>query len=87
MPENAADVAHLNYLHGPGILSGVDLRETHNSFHFLTHQWHAAWEPQKTEETKHLSVLTLLHRLCIFGVPVSIFDLNVTATQVRLSPL
>lgn len=29
MPENAADVAHLNYLHGPILLSGTDLRDTH----------------------------------------------------------
>ena len=28
VPENAADVAHLNYLHGPNLLNGVDLRYT-----------------------------------------------------------
>ena len=29
VPENGADVAHLHYLHGPGLLTGTDLRTTH----------------------------------------------------------
>ena len=29
VPENAADVAHLNYLHGPCLLTGTDLRYSH----------------------------------------------------------
>lgn len=29
VPENAADVAHLSYLHGPALLGGTDLRQIH----------------------------------------------------------
>lgn len=83
VPENAADVAHLNYLHGPGLLAGTDLRETHaTSWQFLKHEWFASWAPETDEDRKHLSVLKLTHRLSVFGTCIPILDLHVVATQV-----
>lgn len=85
VPENAADVAHLHYLHGPGLLDGTDLRTTHgknSKFNFLRHEWEASWAPEKDEENKHLSVLNLVHRLKLFGIGLPMLDLHVTATQV-----
>eukprot|EP00045_Choanoeca_perplexa_P007238 m.64040 g.64040 ORF g.64040 m.64040 type:complete len:449 (+) comp13992_c0_seq1:136-1482(+) len=83
VPENAADVAHLNYLHGPGLLSGTDLRDTHDKkFEFLKHEWYASWAPETDEDKKHLSVLKLTHRLKMFGMFIPMLDLHVTATQV-----
>eukprot|EP00730_Choanoeca_flexa_P003140 TRINITY_DN11302_c0_g1_i9.p3 TRINITY_DN11302_c0_g1~~TRINITY_DN11302_c0_g1_i9.p3 ORF type:complete len:230 (+),score=30.67 TRINITY_DN11302_c0_g1_i9:952-1641(+) len=83
VPENAADVAHLNYLHAPGLLSGTDLRETHDKkYEFLQHEWLASWAAETDDGRRHLSVLTLTHRLKMFGWALPMLDLRVTATQV-----
>ncbi|KAL8174272.1 UNVERIFIED_CONTAM: hypothetical protein K2H54_041161 [Gekko kuhli] len=40
IPENAADIAHLSFLHGPCIMNGVDLRYTKSKFwKFIQHNW------------------------------------------------
>eukprot|EP01147_Barroeca_monosierra_P000688 gene688-3988_t len=84
VPENAADVAHLHYLHGPGLLAGTDLRKTHSTsmLDFVKHNWYASWEPVDEPGKKHLSVLKLVHRLSLLGWELPMLDLNVTATQV-----
>ncbi|EGD74810.1 hypothetical protein PTSG_07043 [Salpingoeca rosetta] len=83
VPENGADVAHLHYLHGPGLLSGTDLRDTHSSrFEFVKHNWYASWAPVEEPGKKHLSVLNLVHRLSIFGHELPVMDIKLTATQV-----
>ena len=50
VPENGADVPHLNFLHGPIILAGNDLRTTHkpswyNPTSWMEHTWDASWKP------------------------------------------
>lgn len=83
VPENGADVAHLHYLHGPGLLTGTDLRTTHNPlFDFVKHNWYASWAPEEAPDRKHLSILKLVHRLSVFGWEVPALDLHITATQV-----
>jgi cholesterol 7-dehydrogenase len=82
VPENAADVAHLNFLHGPILIAGTDLRKTHSKLTFLQHGWEASWAPCEEEGKKHMSVLKLLHYITIFGYRVKAFDLLVTATQI-----
>ncbi|XP_034292210.1 cholesterol 7-desaturase nvd-like isoform X2 [Pantherophis guttatus] len=40
IPENAADVAHLSFLHNPSVISGNDLRFTDNHrWAFFRHTW------------------------------------------------
>lgn len=40
IPENAADMAHLAFLHGPAILGGSDLRYTRSKlWDFMKHIW------------------------------------------------
>lgn len=82
VPENAADVAHLNYLHGPVLLNGTDLRYTDSRFRFVRHEWDASWAPEKEPGREHLSVLHLTHRITVLGVRLPIMDFHVTATQV-----
>eukprot|EP00054_Salpingoeca_dolichothecata_P017779 m.107689 g.107689 ORF g.107689 m.107689 type:complete len:449 (-) comp22591_c0_seq4:206-1552(-) len=83
VPENAADVAHLDYLHGPGLPNGTDLRSTQTGmFNFIRHHWTASWEPEKEEDKKHMSVLNLSHNLTVFGMPFNFMHLDVKATQI-----
>ncbi|NXC44455.1 DAF36 desaturase, partial [Penelope pileata] len=76
IPENAADTAHLAFLHGPAILSGSDLRYTQSRlWAFMKH----VWEP---EPHGHCSRMLLQHTATICGKHFSLLDLSVSARQV-----
>ncbi|KFP57791.1 Cholesterol desaturase daf-36, partial [Cathartes aura] len=82
IPENAADTAHLAFLHGPAILGGSDLRYTRSKlWDFMKHIWKAEWWPEP-EPNKHCSRLLVQHTATIFGKHISLMDLTVSARQV-----
>lgn len=83
IPENGADVAHLSILHGDMALGGQYAAEANTSIWNIlgSHKWKAAWKADKNQW--HLSKLELEHKLKVFKKFV-IFQMNVTADQVRL---
>ncbi|CAM5102459.1 unnamed protein product [Natator depressus] len=82
IPENAADFAHLTFLHEPVFMSGVDLRYTHSKlWESVKHCWKAEWQPEP-EPNKHCSQLVVKHSLTVFGKPFSLMDFTVRARQV-----
>ncbi|XP_062447236.1 cholesterol 7-desaturase nvd-like, partial [Rhea pennata] len=82
IPENAADTAHLTFLHGPAILSGTDLRYTRSKlWGFMKHIWKAEWQPEPGPN-KHCSQLLIKHSATVFGKHFSLLDLTVSARQV-----
>uniref|UniRef100_A0A8V1A9B8 3-ketosteroid-9-alpha-monooxygenase oxygenase component-like C-terminal domain-containing protein n=1 Tax=Gallus gallus TaxID=9031 RepID=A0A8V1A9B8_CHICK len=82
IPENAADTAHLAFLHGPAILSGSDLRYTKSRlWDFMKHVWKAEWQPEP-EPHRHCSHMQLQHTATIFGRRFPLLDLSVSARQV-----
>ncbi|KFW82759.1 Cholesterol desaturase daf-36, partial [Manacus vitellinus] len=82
IPENAADTAHLAFLHGPAILGGSDPRYTRSRlWDFMKHTWKAEWQPEP-EPNAHCSRLLLQHSATIFGKRLSLMDLTVSARQV-----
>ncbi|XP_063001020.1 cholesterol 7-desaturase nvd-like [Elgaria multicarinata webbii] len=82
IPENAADVAHLTFLHGPFILSGMDLRYTNSPlWAFFKHHWQSEWQPEPEPEA-HCSSMHVHHSVTVFGKHVSLLDLTVSVRQV-----
>ncbi|NWR78148.1 DAF36 desaturase, partial [Centropus unirufus] len=82
IPENAADMAHLAFLHGPAILGGSDLRYTRcRLWDFMKHIWKAEWRPEP-EPNEHCSHMLVQHSVTIFGKHFSLMDLTVSARQV-----
>ncbi|KFW93402.1 Cholesterol desaturase daf-36, partial [Phalacrocorax carbo] len=82
IPENAADTAHLAFLHGPTILGGSDLRYTRSKlWDFMKHVWKAEWWPEP-EPNEHCSQLLIQHTTTIFKKHFSLMDLTVSARQV-----
>ncbi|KAM8934360.1 cholesterol 7-desaturase nvd-like [Pelodytes ibericus] len=82
IPENAADIAHLSFLHEPGILSGTDLRYTKSkTWEFVKHSWEVQWAPE-LPPNKHCSQMLLNHGMLLFGKRIPLLDLNVVARQV-----
>ncbi|XP_053138678.1 cholesterol 7-desaturase nvd-like [Hemicordylus capensis] len=82
IPENAADTAHLSFLHGPTFLSGMDLRYTNSKFwEFFKHHWQAEWQPEPEPDT-HCSHLRVKHSTTLFGKHFPLLDLAISARQV-----
>ncbi|XP_056207957.1 cholesterol 7-desaturase nvd-like [Falco biarmicus] len=82
IPENAADVAHLFFLHGPAVLGGSDLRYIRAKvWAFMKHIWKAEWQAEP-EPSEHCSRLLLQHKATIFGKHISLLDLTVSVRQV-----
>lgn len=69
IPENGADVAHLDYIHGDFLLSWLRI---------LRHTWSARWDPQH-EPTGHIAKLILNQKVSIFGlsIPGTSLDSNI----------
>jgi len=85
VPENGADVPHLNFLHSPIIAVGTDLRHTQTgygpSWAWIQHTWDASWVPGKGDKS-HVAVLKLDHGISLFGIKLPPLNFNVVAYQV-----
>jgi len=79
IPENGADMSHLNYLHRPALHKGADLSKIDFACTWDTtiHEWNGNWH----QEEDHVGVLTLHHTLKIFGFNIPITDVKVKARQ------
>ncbi|KAG8230503.1 hypothetical protein J437_LFUL010603, partial [Ladona fulva] len=66
IPENGADVAHLNAVHAPLLTSGNDLR-TNGGSKFASHVWFASWSANQEEGLKHTAMMNLRHELRLFN--------------------
>lgn len=79
IPENGADVAHLNAVHGPNMLTGSDIRYSRQPWaSFGIHSWNAQWSACTEENKQHLATMTLTHSIKLFNkIEVSSMDVNV----------
>ncbi|XP_061165165.1 cholesterol 7-desaturase nvd-like [Saccostrea echinata] len=82
VPENGADVQHLQCVHTPLMTSGIDLRHMWNKlWSFGSHSWLASWEAHPPPE-EHIGTMTLKHSLNLFGKQLSGLDMDVKARQI-----
>ncbi|XP_059475988.1 cholesterol 7-desaturase nvd 1 [Neocloeon triangulifer] len=83
IPENGADVAHLNAIHGPSLLAGGSL----NTSGFLAggswarHLWTASWAAQTASGETHKAVLSLRHEFRLFS-KFALINMDVNAVQI-----
>jgi len=86
LPENGADISHLNTLH-------------HSATRGITHQWEATWVPlgesteksatadnnnntTKTTNLSHWTEIRLTERTILFGIPLKFLDVKVVVNQI-----
>ncbi|XP_078739190.1 LOW QUALITY PROTEIN: cholesterol 7-desaturase nvd-like [Lampetra fluviatilis] len=82
IPENAADVAHINHLHSPIILSGSDLRFSNPPrWGFTKHLWDVQWSPEAAPNL-HCSRMLLHHHVTVWGHELPLATIDVVARQV-----
>ncbi|CAI5455943.1 unnamed protein product [Caenorhabditis angaria] len=84
IPENGADIAHLNYLHksAPPVTKGSDIVKTNLSDMnpIVEHVWNGKWEV-KSDEDKHCGVMHLDQYMKIFGFRVPLTSSKLVAEQ------
>jgi len=81
IPENGADIQHINHLHVPNIFKGSDLLDTFTNNQVMDiaqHAWNGDW---KTEE-EHVASIQLTHSLALFDGKFNLFSMTVNALQI-----
>uniref|UniRef100_A0A915PY86 cholesterol 7-desaturase n=1 Tax=Setaria digitata TaxID=48799 RepID=A0A915PY86_9BILA len=83
IPENGADIAHLNYLHLAGINKGNDITkiEMENPEPIIRHVWDGRWE-QQPEPEKHIGVMYLKQVMTIMKLPIPLTYSDLQARQI-----
>lgn len=80
IPENGADVAHLNQIHSSSVIGSGSLENRHKWFErILKHEWIANWSPCPAPN-QHMSTVETLSISKIFGF--KIFELNFNIKQI-----
>ncbi|KAK6058919.1 rieske [2Fe-2S] domain protein, partial [Cooperia oncophora] len=85
IPENGADIAHLNYLHLTGPNRGNNLFniDLDNTNPVIRHIWDGKWAPQTGEDT-HLSVMHLDQYMTFAGFKIPLTSSRLRAEQVNI---
>eukprot|EP00095_Tigriopus_kingsejongensis_P003629 maker-scaffold341_size202020-snap-gene-0.7 protein:Tk03629 transcript:maker-scaffold341_size202020-snap-gene-0.7-mRNA-1 annotation:"3-chlorobenzoate- -dioxygenase oxygenase subunit" len=82
IPENGADVAHLNAVHKTTILAGGEPSPWIQRFtQWAWHEWGIQWSPETEKGSGHRARVELRHDMKIFG-NLTLFSLNVVGEQI-----
>nr|XP_018915694.1 PREDICTED: cholesterol 7-desaturase-like isoform X2 [Bemisia tabaci] len=80
VPENGADLAHLNVIHSPLMLGGSDLRYYEKLWTaFARHHWAGTWHANT--DAPHTATMHLSHEVRLFN-KVRVITVKVTAEQI-----
>ncbi|XP_055613089.1 cholesterol 7-desaturase nvd isoform X2 [Uranotaenia lowii] len=82
IPENGADIAHLNAVHGPNVMYGSE-NGSSGSKHFVfgMHAWQANWNAPTENDPSHIAWMDLKHSFRVFN-KLEICTVNVKAYQI-----
>lgn len=82
IPENGADVAHLNAVHSPNMFAGSDLRYTRSAWAaFGTHAWDAKWQASAEKGQEHIANIALKHSMKLFE-KIQLVTMDVQVNQI-----
>ncbi|VDK43866.1 unnamed protein product [Anisakis simplex] len=83
LPENGADIAHLNYLHLAGVLRGNDITKIEMEVKepIIRHIWDGKWEPQP-EPNQHIAIMYLNQVMTFMKTEIPLTRSNLQAKQI-----
>uniref|UniRef100_A0A1I7YMA5 cholesterol 7-desaturase n=1 Tax=Steinernema glaseri TaxID=37863 RepID=A0A1I7YMA5_9BILA len=83
IPENGADIAHLNYLHLIGVNEGNNITriQMDKTEPLIRHVWNGKWE-QEPAPNKHISAMFLKQFMTCAGVPIPLTYSDLKAIQI-----
>ncbi|KAG4068976.1 hypothetical protein HA402_005637 [Bradysia odoriphaga] len=81
IPENGADVAHLNVVHKPAMFTGGKPTDSVFKWSFLKHVWSASWAANEQLGQEHQAVMKVHHHMSVFD-KISLMSMDVEAHQI-----
>ena len=86
MPENGADVNHLNVVHVPTMFAGPKLTNKWPSYWQIAmkHVWEGRWNACEEKGKKHVAIINVAHHLQLFNITLPFLVVHVKAVQVCL---
>lgn len=81
MPENGADVAHLNVVHKTAVMTGGQPDAAVFQWGFLKHVWSANWAANDRPGEEYKALMKVHHHVSIFN-KISLMNMDVEAHQV-----
>lgn len=81
IPENGADVSHLNVVHRPAMMMGGKPKDAVFQWGFLKHVWSASWAANNQPGEEYKALMKVHHHLSIFN-KISLMSMDVEAHQV-----
>ncbi|CAG7827980.1 unnamed protein product [Allacma fusca] len=81
MPENGADINHLNVVHVPAMLTGGTPDNSFFSWSAIKHVWSGQWKPSDEKGKKHVAILDISHHIKIFNT-LNFMKMDVRAVQI-----
>lgn len=82
IPENGADVAHLNVVHKPAIITGSRPKDAIFGWSFFQHVWSASWAANDQAGEEYRALMKVHHHMSIFN-KISLMKMDVEAHQVN----
>lgn len=82
IPENGADVTHLNVVHKPAMITGSKPKDAIFSWSFLKHVWSASWAANDKPGEEYKALMKVHHHMSIFN-NISLMKMDVEAHQVN----
>lgn len=82
IPENGADMSHLNIVHDRALMCGGNPDHSWFQWEFVKHVWNGSWRPSNAEGEEHIAIMELRHEMCLIG-KIPLIVLNVVTKQVQ----
>lgn len=82
IPENGADVAHLNVVHKAAIITGSKPKDAVFEWSFLKHVWSASWAANDQPGNEYRALMKVHHHMSVFN-KISLMKMDVEAHQVN----
>ena len=84
IPENGADIAHLNYLHLAGVNEGNDVTriELSKTEPLVKHIWEGSWSCGEEDDDKHIGTMLLKQFMTFAGIQIPLTYTDLKAVQI-----
>lgn len=84
IPENGADSAHLQAVHGQNIMAGTKLGSQNPFWSLIGHHvWRGTWKQVADEDHKHMAISELSHSIKLFN-KFNLGEVHIVAKQVNI---
>jgi len=86
IPENGADIAHLNIVHDVAIMAGGEPDFAWTKWDFIKHVWNGKWRVSEEPGEEHVAIMNLQHEMFLVN-KFPLLMMNVEVKQVIVKPI